>query len=62
MLNTALSDEERISASKALWMLLFDEDNKKILKDTEDGIKQIQAYSVSFAFSFIVFQKKAIQI
>ena len=47
MFTTAKTNEERISASKAIWMLLFDEENKKLFKEMENAVEQISAYSVS---------------
>eukprot|EP00794_Sanderia_malayensis_P017066 gene17066-18786_t len=44
MLTVAKTDDERIYSCKAMWMLLFDEDNKNMFKEM-DGINQIKAFS-----------------
>ena len=46
MFQRAKSDDERISAANALWMLLFDAENRELLKQIDAAFESLQAHEV----------------
>ena len=46
MFSAAKSDDERISSTNALWMLLFDTGNQKIFMEIDDAFEKITAHAV----------------